>query len=38
MTWFRREPGLEIIKGFGWEPDVVKRAEEMVQDFLGAGR
>jgi len=35
MTWFRQEPGLEVIRGFGSEAATVERAEELVRSFLG---
>jgi len=34
MTWFRREPGLEILRGFGHDPLVRERAGELVAAFL----
>ncbi|HZL57330.1 MAG TPA: tRNA (adenosine(37)-N6)-dimethylallyltransferase MiaA [Bryobacteraceae bacterium] len=30
MTWFRQEPGLEILRGFGNDPDVRERAARIV--------
>ena len=35
MTWFRQEPGLEVVRGFGDEDDVVERVVERVGEFLG---
>lgn len=34
MTWFRQEPGLEVIGGFGDEAATVERAEQLVKVFL----
>ena len=34
MTWFRQEPGLEAIRGFGGEVATVERAEELLRAFL----
>ncbi len=34
MTWFRQEPGLEVIRGFGGEAATVERAEQLVRAFL----
>jgi tRNA dimethylallyltransferase len=34
MTWFRQEPGLEVIRGFGDEAATVERAEQLVKVFL----
>jgi tRNA dimethylallyltransferase len=36
MTWFRQEPGLEAIPGFGDDPAVAARVEERVRAFLAA--
>ena len=30
MTWFRREPGVQWLDGFGDDPDIVRRAMEWV--------
>jgi hypothetical protein len=30
MTWFRQEPGLEIIRGFGGDPDVWERTSQLI--------
>ncbi len=34
MTWFRQEPGLQVITGFGGEAATVQRAQELVGAFL----
>jgi tRNA dimethylallyltransferase len=34
MTWFRQEPGLEVVRGFGDEAGVVEAVMERVQEFL----
>ena len=34
MTWFRREPGVHWIEGFGDEPEVLREAIELVQKNL----
>jgi tRNA dimethylallyltransferase len=34
MTWFRREPGLEILWGFGDDPAILGRATNLVSAFL----
>lgn len=34
MTWFRQEPGLEVLRGFGEDPAVTERAELRVAEFL----
>jgi tRNA dimethylallyltransferase len=34
MTWFRREPGLEIFTGFGDEPEVQAAVLERVAEFV----
>jgi tRNA dimethylallyltransferase len=34
MTWFRQEPGLEIIAGFGDDPAVAARVLERIGSFL----
>ena len=34
MTWFRQEPGLEPVAGFGDDPAVVARVEARVAEFL----
>ena len=36
MTWFRQEPGLEAVSGFGDEPAVAARVEERVRAFTEA--
>ena len=33
LTWFRREPGVEWIEGFGDEPSVQQRIAEAVMSF-----
>lgn len=35
MTWFRQEPGLEAVSGFGDDPAVMARVGKRVRDFLG---
>jgi tRNA dimethylallyltransferase len=35
MTWFRQEPGLEVVRGFGNDAEVVSQAMARVEDFLG---
>ena len=34
MTWFRKEPGIEWIEGFGDDPEVVRVALAKVEEFL----
>jgi tRNA dimethylallyltransferase len=34
MTWFRREPEVHWIAGFGNEPEVLRTAAELVQKNL----
>ncbi|HKD05149.1 MAG TPA: tRNA (adenosine(37)-N6)-dimethylallyltransferase MiaA [Bryobacteraceae bacterium] len=34
MTWFRREPGLQILRGFGDDPEIMQRANELIAEFL----
>jgi tRNA dimethylallyltransferase len=34
MTWFRQEPGLEVVRGFGDDEDVVNRVTLRVEEFL----
>lgn len=34
MTWFRREPGLQTIEGFGDDPAVIETVLGMVQEWL----
>ena len=36
MTWFRQEPGLEVVPGFGDDPAVAARVEERVRQWLMA--
>jgi tRNA dimethylallyltransferase len=36
MTWFRQEPGLEAISGFGDDPEVAARVADRVRKFLAA--
>ena len=38
ITWFRREPGLEWLKGFGDEPEICAAALARVAAFLSGGR
>jgi tRNA dimethylallyltransferase len=35
MTWFRQEPGLEVVRGFGDEDEAVERVMARVEEFLG---
>jgi tRNA dimethylallyltransferase len=35
MTWFRQEPGLEAISGFGDDPAIAARVQKRVAEFLG---
>jgi tRNA dimethylallyltransferase len=35
MTWFRQEPGLEAVQGFGDQDEVVERVVARVERFLG---
>jgi tRNA dimethylallyltransferase len=34
MTWFRREPGIEVVSGFGDEEEVIGRVLERVRAFV----
>jgi hypothetical protein len=34
MTWFRQDPGMEILPGFGDDPAVVEQVCERVTAFL----
>jgi tRNA dimethylallyltransferase len=34
MTWFRQDPGIEVVAGFGDDPAVVLRVEGRIADFL----
>jgi tRNA dimethylallyltransferase len=34
MTWFRQEPGLEAVSGFGDDPEIAARVEQRVRAFL----
>lgn len=36
-TWFRREPGVHWLAGFGDDPEVVAAAGNLVSASLGAG-
>ncbi len=38
MTWFRQEPGLEVVRGFGDAEDLVARAIARVQEFLSCAK
>ena len=38
MTWFRREPEVHWIEGFGDEAETVREAEVLVQEASGDGR
>lgn len=35
MTWFRQEPGIEIVAGFGNDPAVVESVRARVREFVG---
>jgi tRNA dimethylallyltransferase len=37
MTWFRREPEVKWLVGFGDEPEIQQSAVELVEDSLGTG-
>jgi tRNA dimethylallyltransferase len=37
MTWFRREPEVKWLVGFGDEPAIQQSAVELVEDSLGTG-
>lgn len=32
LTWFRREPGVQWLSGFGWEREIQERAIEFVEE------
>jgi tRNA dimethylallyltransferase len=34
MTWFRQEPGLEVVRGFGDDPEVVEKVIARVEEFV----
>jgi tRNA dimethylallyltransferase len=34
MTWFRREPGLQILHGFGDDREIQRQAADLVAGFL----
>jgi hypothetical protein len=34
MTWFRQEPGLEVISGFGDDPAIAETVEKRVRNWL----
>ena len=34
LTWFRREPDVHWIKGFGNDPDVQQECVEQIRDFI----
>jgi len=34
MTWFRQEPGLEIVRGFGDDEEIIQRVIDRVRQFL----
>ena len=34
MTWFRREPGIEVVNGFGDHPEVAGKVLERVRNFI----
>ena len=37
MTWFRREPGMETVEGFGDDPAVMARITDRVREFAAGG-
>lgn len=37
MTWFRQEPGIEIVAGFGDDPGVVELVRRLVRSFVKPG-
>jgi len=37
LTWFRREPEVHWIDGFGDDAETVRAAAELVRDGLGSG-
>jgi tRNA dimethylallyltransferase len=34
MTWFRQEPGIEFVSGFGDDPAIIEKVEDRVRLFL----
>jgi len=36
MTWFRHEPAIEVVSGFGDEPEIAAKVEERVREFLAS--
>lgn len=36
MTWFRQEPGIEVFQGFGDDPAIEARVEDLVRKFTAA--
>lgn len=36
MTWFRQDPGLEVVAGFGDDPAVISKVEERIAEFIEA--
>jgi len=34
MTWFRQEPGLEVVRGFGDDPEVMEKVIARVEEFV----
>jgi tRNA dimethylallyltransferase len=34
MTWFRQDPGLEAVAGFGDDPAVIAKVEDRIADFI----
>jgi len=36
MTWFRQDPGVEVVAGFGDDPAVIQRVEERVAEFMNS--
>ncbi len=34
MTWFRQDPGLEVVVGFGDDPAVISKVENRIADFI----
>jgi hypothetical protein len=34
MTWFRQEPAIEILRGFGGEPAIAHRSTERISELI----
>jgi tRNA dimethylallyltransferase len=37
LTWFRREPGVEWVEGFGHEPPVIERVSARLRALIEGG-